>query len=181
MGLVAAVLTGSWAPADWIDVSAQPGDEQDAALYVRGILAARAAWPGGKAEPLRIAATAADTLDARASAGGRWNRREVRRISVLAAIAAAQEERDEASLLLTHAGHLDTQLRDAGLPTTTCCRWRNWRGNLWLQVDRYETRSETTGSRRPLTRSALVPGSDWRAPRAPRNIPLMRAPPRSRY
>jgi hypothetical protein len=105
--------------------------------YVRGLLSAQWAWPGGRQEQLAEAREAATHLDAIAAIRGRWSRAEVRRVAVLAAIAAAQEERDELALLLAHAMRLETQVRAAGVPDDVIRPIEELAGHLWLQVHRY--------------------------------------------
>jgi hypothetical protein len=106
--------------------------------YIHGVLAARQAWPGARAAPLGVARAAATQLEALASAEGRWSRTEVRRVSVLASIAAAQEERDELTLLLAHANTLDAQLRDVRLEDDHLLPLDELAGDLWLQLHRFE-------------------------------------------
>jgi len=102
-------------------------------LFERGWLAARAAWPGGDAELLTIAHAAADALAAR---GGL----EAERYQglVLAAIGAAQEERDVMTLALTQAADLEMRLRMASIELPPFFAFDRVAGDLWLQVHRFE-------------------------------------------
>ena len=70
--------------------------------YAVGLAATRAAWPGGKVAELELARQAATALDEVAAEHGRRSLDELRRVMILAAVAAAQEEREEMTVLLTH-------------------------------------------------------------------------------
>lgn len=137
LALLAAALIDSWAPAAALD-PAQLGDADRASYwYVRGVLAGRAAWPGGQPDHVARARAAAAELERLAAPVGEWNRTAVRRASVLATIAAAQEERQELALLLTHALQSDAQLREVGLPDDDVLPADEVAGDLWLQVHRF--------------------------------------------
>lgn len=129
-----------WDEAMAVPASSVSSNGRVAALFSRGLGAARAAWPGGVGPMAEIARRAAESLDRMAQAEGRQGRAELARVIVLAAIAAAQEERDELQVLLSHATDLDVGAdgRDtSGLPPLPL-PVPEIAGDLWLQVDRYE-------------------------------------------
>jgi hypothetical protein len=137
LALLAAIITDTWAPAEILDLERLSAPEASSYWYVRGVLAARAAWPGAREEPLARAREAAARLHDLVRAEGAFGRTELRRISVLAAIAAAQEERDELTLLLAHAGHLASQLAGAGAAEDAVLPFDELAGDLWLQLHRF--------------------------------------------
>jgi hypothetical protein len=59
-------------------------------------------------------------------------------IAIRAAVSAAQEERDEMALLLTHARDLSNQLGMAGSPAQWPLPIDELDGELWLEVDNFE-------------------------------------------
>ena len=59
-------------------------------------------------------------------------------IAIRAAVSAAQEERDEMELLLTHASDLSKQMGMAGTPAEWPLPIDELSGELWLEVDRFE-------------------------------------------
>ena len=108
-----------------------------AALYLRGLVAARAAYPfGGSAESIAPIERALAELDREPlrSVG----EAQVVRFVLQAAIAAAQSEREEIALLIEHAIDLETQRRSAGLPGAPVVTAVEVAGDLWLQVHRYD-------------------------------------------
>ena len=108
-----------------------------AALFSRGLAAARSAWPGGVGPAAAVAQRAAQRLARLAQAEGPTGRAEAARATVLAAIAAAQEERDELALLLTHALEVEAASADDSLIPPLPLPLQEVAGDLWLQVDRY--------------------------------------------
>lgn len=132
-----------WDEAMAVPASSVSSSGRLAALFARGLGAARAAWPGGASPEAEIARRAAESLDRLAQAEGRQGRAELARVLVLAGIAAAQEERDELAVLLTHAMDLasdaegDADTPASGLPALPV-PLQEVAGDLWLQVDRYE-------------------------------------------
>ncbi len=109
-----------------------------AALFSRGLGAARSAWPGGVAPAAAVAQRAAQRLERLALAEGPQGRAEAARAAVLAAIAAAQEERDELALLLTHALEVEAAtVDDSDIPMLPL-PLQEVAGDLWLQVHRYQ-------------------------------------------
>jgi tetratricopeptide (TPR) repeat protein len=129
--------------ADWPQLARLPAEffsPDDAALYwyARGLGAARAAWPGAAPEWVELARDAASALEAHAAADGRPSRTAVWRVSVLAAVAAAQEERAELALLVDYARDLDRRLdpRDVD-PIAPPGALDHLVGDLWWQVSRY--------------------------------------------
>lgn len=59
-------------------------------------------------------------------------------IAIRAAVSAAQEERDEMQLLLTHARDLSNQMGMAGTPGQWPLPIDELEGELWLEVDRFD-------------------------------------------
>lgn len=110
---------------------------QVAALYIRGLLDAREAFrEGGPAErlaPIHEAITALGGI-----AKGRPGSAEIARLTLHAAAAAAQSERDEMSLYLETALEMESLQRMAGLPGAPLVPAAEVAGDLWLQVHRYE-------------------------------------------
>jgi hypothetical protein len=135
--LLAAIVMDSWTPAAPLRVATLSHAQQRMYWYVRGVLAARRAWPGGKAELFAEAREAAEQLEALQVHHGRTMRDDVRHVSVRAAMAAAQEERDELALLLAHAASLDAQLRDIGVDDDPLLPLDELSGDLWLQLHRF--------------------------------------------
>jgi hypothetical protein len=169
--MLAAVVMERSSIVDEIAPEQLDAMDAEAYWYVRGVLAARSAWPGGRNQPLSIARQAADRLETLAANGGRWSRTEVRRALVHAAIAGAQEEREQMSLYLSHAGELDAQLRGAGLHDDEILPFEELAGDLWLQVHRFHDAMRhyrTIVSRQPqrtrawigLARAAREAGGD---------------------
>jgi hypothetical protein len=129
-----------WDEAMAFDADAVDGDAAKAALlFARGVAAARAAWPGGHARLIDLARQAAARLgDLAASAPPAVSRAlERRRVLILAAISASQEEREEMRVLLAQAASLEgtggAVPAGLGLPIPA----RELEGDLWLQVARY--------------------------------------------
>lgn len=58
-------------------------------------------------------------------------------IAIRAAVSAAQEERDELSLLLAHARDLSNQMALIGVPAQFPLPIDELEGELWLEVDRF--------------------------------------------
>ena len=110
------------------------------ALYLRGWLAARDAYRfGGSPESVAPVRKVLDDLDALPpDAAGEG---EIARFVLRAAIAAAQSERDEMSLLIEHAITLEARRRAASLPGAPVITAHEAAGDLWLQVHRYDDAS----------------------------------------
>ena len=108
-----------------------------AAVYLRGLVAARAAYPfGGSAEsiaPVERALAEVEREPLRSMGEAR-----IVRFVLQAAIAAAQSEREEVALLIEHATDLETQRRSAGLSGAPVVTAAEVAGDLWLQVHRYD-------------------------------------------
>lgn len=133
-----ALERSRWDEAMAVPDSSMSLESRIAALFARGLGAARSAWPGGQVGPIAAAHQAADRLERLMQAEGPRGQAAIARALVLAAIAAAQEERDELALLLTHATDLDAATDQTGqaipeLPLPV----HEVAGDLWLQVDRY--------------------------------------------
>jgi len=58
-------------------------------------------------------------------------------VAIRAAVSAAQEERDELGLLLTHARDLSNQMELVGTPAQWPLPIDELEGELWLEVDRF--------------------------------------------
>jgi hypothetical protein len=137
LALLAATLTETWQPAQELSLSRLSPRQAAGYWYVQGVLAARAAWPGGRSEPLARARESVNRLARLASVEDTFERTELRRVSVLAAIAAAQEERDELTLLVAHGQHIASQLNGAGVPDDDLLPFDELVGDLWLQLHRF--------------------------------------------
>ena len=107
------------------------------ALYLRGWMAARAAYRfGGSPESLAPVRRVLEDLDAvPPDAAGEA---EIARFVLRAAMAAAQSERDEMSLLIEHAINLEARRRAASVPGAPVITAHEAAGDLWLQVHRYD-------------------------------------------
>lgn len=105
--------------------------------YLRGLLAARAAYKDGGSEaslaPTRLAIAAIDARAVEAPAFA-----AMARAVLLAAAAAAQSERDEMALHLEHAVRLEAVQVEAGQDPLPVATAHDVAGDLWLQVHRYE-------------------------------------------
>lgn len=114
------------------DVSAQVGVH-----YIRGLLEAREAFrdggPGEKLAPIRQAIASLEAI-----AKGRPGSAEIARLTLHAAAAASQSERDEMSLYLETALEMESLQRMAGSPGAPLVTVAEVAGDLWLQVHRYE-------------------------------------------
>ena len=126
-----------------------------AALYVRGLVDAREAYrSGGAVEALAPVRDAIASLQA--IAGGRPGPAEIARLTLQAAVAAAQSERDEMRVYLEAALAMESLQRTAGLPGAPLVSAAEVAGDLWLQVHRYED------ARRAYTEEAARVGSTLR-------------------
>jgi hypothetical protein len=76
--------------------------------------------------------------------------------AIRAAVSAAQEERDEMALLLTHARDLSNQLNLAGTPAEWPLPIDELEGELWLEVDRF---SEARDAYERATRTRPTPNA----------------------
>ncbi|MGE3843824.1 MAG: tetratricopeptide repeat protein [Vicinamibacterales bacterium] len=138
LALLTALVTNSWSPVERLNITTLSSHEQSAYWYIRGVLAARWAWPGGSREHLDVARDAADRLSLLASTEGTFSRSAVRQAAILAAMAGAQEEREQLTLLLGHAAHLDTQLDGLGAPPDRILPLSELAGELWLRIHRFD-------------------------------------------
>jgi len=108
-----------------------------AAVYLRGLVAAREAYPfGGSAESIAPVERALAELDREPLRA--VGEAQIVRFVLQAAIAAAQSEREEVALLIEHAIDLETQRRSAGLSGAPAVTAVEVAGDLWLQVHRYD-------------------------------------------
>jgi hypothetical protein len=113
------------------------GDAVVPALYARAWLAAREApRRGGDAESIAPVRAAVGVLEARGA--NRPGTAEIARLVLLAAIAAAQSEREEMALYLEQALRLEQLQLAAGEPPAPVIAAHEAAGELWLQVHRYE-------------------------------------------
>jgi hypothetical protein len=123
----------SWAAA----AAAGCREGEAAAHFLRGLVAARDAYSqGGSAASLEPVKQAVAALEARGAMLPGIP--QVERFLLLAAMAAAQSERDEMSVLLEHAIHLESiqlEARQGGAPGVTA---HEAAGDLFLQVHRYQ-------------------------------------------
>ena len=107
------------------------GDVKRAAMA--GWLAARALAPkGGAIDLLGPVNVRLKELDQMPNIAARYAE-----IAIRAAVSAAQDERDEMQLLLTHARDLSNQLGLAGTPAEWPLPIDELEGELWLEVDRF--------------------------------------------
>jgi hypothetical protein len=117
-----------------VALAAQPGI---ATLYVDGLLAAEAAYrQGGSDEslvPVRTAIAALEKISGNAPGPA-----EIARLVLMAAMAAAQSERDEMGAFLTHAVEMEVLQRAAGQPGAPIVSALEAAGDLWLRVHRYD-------------------------------------------
>lgn len=102
--------------------------------YAVGLAAARAAWPGGKVAEIELARRAVTALDAVTAERSRLSLHELRRVMILAAVAAAQEEREEMTVLLTHGLELADGFTPARVTAALAIPADELAGDLWLQV-----------------------------------------------
>lgn len=113
------------------------GEAETASLYLRGLQAARDAYgQGGDVTSLLRVKNVIARLEARASS--RTGSAEVARLVLLAAVSAAQSEREEMAVFLEHAVRTEAihlQAGERGAPIHTA---HEAAGDLWLQVHRYE-------------------------------------------
>jgi hypothetical protein len=112
-------------------------DAQVPSAYVRGLMAARAAYRfGGSPESLAPVEEAIALLK---SASRATNDLAMIAAFVLqAAAAAAQSERDELSLMIEQAVQLEGIRLSAGLPGLPLLTAHEMAGDLWFQVYRYD-------------------------------------------
>jgi hypothetical protein len=119
-----------------------PGDEEGFLWYARGLAAAKAIGRSEYMAAAPVAREAAAQLDVLAQAVGRRGAAEVRRLSVLAAIVASQDEREELLVLLAHAVDLARAL-DSGIEQDAPAAIDELAGDSWLLVDRYKAARES--------------------------------------
>jgi tetratricopeptide (TPR) repeat protein len=132
---------GRLAEMDWrqpVDTASVPREREWSRLTAVellevGLVSARAAWPGGDPDRLAVAYVASEAIERRpGTESGLFH------ALVLAAIAAAQEERDVLALALVQARDLDRRLISVGHPLPASFSVPRLAGDLWLQVHRYE-------------------------------------------
>jgi hypothetical protein len=140
-----------------LTAAASRGDvaAQVAALYIGGLLDAREAFlEGGPATA--VAGIHDAIMSLQAIATGRPGSAEIARLTLHAAAAASQSERDEMSLYLETALEMESLQRMARLPGAPLVSAAEVAGDLWLQVHRYEE------ARRAYTEAAARVGSTLR-------------------
>jgi tetratricopeptide (TPR) repeat protein len=155
----AAVEMRDWDRAAALEPDRVPAGDRDSAWFVWGLAHARLAWPGARPDHTRRARQAATVLDEMASRLGRSNRTEVRHLAVRAAIAAAEEERDEMAVLLDRARVVDDLLVQAGLGADPVVALPELEGDLWLQVSRF--RDAVDAYRRAVAQPGPVRPRAW--------------------
>ena len=117
-----------------LQAAATPVPDSDVQrVAMAGWLAARALAPkGGAIELLGPVNEQLKQLDQMPNMSARYAE-----IAIRAAVSAAQEERDEMALLLTHARDLSNQMGLAGTPAEWPLPIDELDGELWLEVDRF--------------------------------------------
>lgn len=120
-------------------LAAQPREDPIVRLATEGWNAARMAAPrGGSAESLAPASRALVELD-KAIEQSRWRLQGTyARSLVAAAMAAAQDERAEMEVHLTHARDLAARLETSAYPAEWPMPFDEAAGELWLEVDDYK-------------------------------------------
>ena len=125
-----------------LETGASPGLcelRQVARRAMRGWSEARALAPaGGAAELLGPVRRTLEDLQASVNGSVVALEGEYAIICIRAAIAAAQDERPEMELLLTHARDLSERLAARGRPAVWPRSFNLVAGELWFEVDRYE-------------------------------------------
>jgi hypothetical protein len=143
----AALITSAAARVDEFDLagalplldqaSAACPDAQVAAIYLRGLLAARdAAASGGAVESLAPVRSAVHELAW--VAGASRAPVAIAELVLQAAIAAAQYEREEMAIFLKQAVELEKLQLEARAPGAPILTAREMAAALWLQVHRFE-------------------------------------------
>jgi hypothetical protein len=111
-------------------------DVELALIYLRGLMAARAAYAkGGDAASLAPVQSAIAAVGERAELGAVA---ETVGFVLRAAMAAAQSERGELSVMLAQALQVERSLGARGQPGAPLLSAHEMAGELWLQVHRYE-------------------------------------------
>ena len=112
-------------------------DASVAAWYIRGLVDAQEAFrQGGSPEALAPVREAIAALES--AAQSRPGPAEIARLTLRAAAAAAQSERDELRLYIESAVRMESIQRAAGWPGAPIVPAAEIAGDLWLQVHRYE-------------------------------------------
>lgn len=122
-----------------LTTAADGGDTnaQVAMVYVRALAGAReAARQGGSPESLAPVAESIAWLGI--VSNGRPGPAEIARLTLQAAAAAAQSERDEMRLYLESAVRMEAVQRAAGMPGAPLVSAAETAGDLWLQVHRHD-------------------------------------------
>ncbi len=113
-------------------------DGDAAAVYLRGLQAARDAYRlGGSPQSLEPVRRAESVLERHAIGGRAWA--EIARVVLMAAAAAAQSERSDMETFLAHATALETARAAAGSPRVPGVTAHEAAGDLWLQVHRFDS------------------------------------------
>ena len=110
------------------------GDAALGAIYLTGLVAAEEAWRQGGTEtalaPVRAAVANLEMRKGQPAA-------DIARLVLLAGAAAAQNERDELSLLLLQAMQIERLQRAAGEPGLPYLAAHEAAGDFWMRVSRY--------------------------------------------
>ena len=113
-------------------------DADAAAVYLRGLLAARAAYRmGGSPQSLEPVRGAEAALERFSTRGVTWA--ATARVVLMAAAAAAQSERGDMEIFLTHAVALESTQASAGSPRLPGVTAHEAAGDLWLQVHWFDS------------------------------------------
>jgi hypothetical protein len=128
--------------------AAQPGI---ATIYVDGLLAAENAYRQG-GSPESLAPVRSTIAELEKISGATPGPAEIARLVLLAAVAAAQSEREEMAAFLTHAVEMELLQRAAGQPGAPVVSALEAAGDLWLRVHRYDD------AKRAYQRAAAVLG-----------------------
>ena len=107
------------------------------ALYTRGLADAHAAFAKG-APPESLAPVREAIAALLKISGERPGPAEIARLTLHAAAAGAQSERDEMALYLDQATRMEVLQREAGQPGAPGVSALEVAGDLWLQVFRYD-------------------------------------------
>jgi hypothetical protein len=161
---------------NWTAAMESPDGVTAAAIavwFARGVGAAMAAGRGERPQFREAARTAASRLEEIAARLGRQSVAEVARLTVLASVAASEDEREEMKLLLAHALALEDARRPMDpLLDPLILPFHELAGDLWLLVDQYDDarREYDISLRRPPRRAKAVFGLAQASARAGDNL-----------
>jgi hypothetical protein len=133
-----AIERRDWTSAVGVTPAVCAGDDFGFLWYARGLGAARAIGRSEQLAAVLVARDAVTQLEMLAESAGRRSRAEIRRLAVLSAIVASQDEREELLVLLAHAADLAHAL-GGGIEQDAALAIDELAGDSWLMVDRYKT------------------------------------------